>query len=553
MTPQETIAGVGPSAPPKAPPKAKNKSMDSLLASGWARLLVPSLSDLFFLAMMGWLFMGAYGWTGLLADGDVGWHIRTGEYILDHGAVPHADLYSFSKPGAPWFAWEWLSDVIDAVLFRMGGLKGIVLPFGVMIALFGTTLIRRVLRPQQSRQVHMFVALLVALLGVGAASIHFLARPHVFTLVFLTLSMWMIETDRDGSAGPRRIWLLISLAALWTNLHGGFPVLIAVLGLTAAGAMLEALMSEAPLHDKDWRPTIRYSALTASCTLVTLINPYGWGLHQHLYEYLRSDWIQNVIQEFQSPSFRNENMKQFEVLLFAGLIASGELLRRKRVAEGLWILFFAYMSLSSARHVPVFVAVCVPLIAVAVSGWWESLTAKASKKSLVGILNHMAADAVRGFRRTSIWPVVAVVALVFIGEPIKWPKDFPSEIFPTAMVHAHEAEISHSRLLTTDQWADYLIFLHPDQKVFVDGRSDFYGPEIGNQYMAVVNGAWNWEAILRKYNFNMVLLPIDLPLVQLLKQRSDWRVIADDGKRILLAPRSTLVPSASASLVGLRF
>ena len=549
MTPQETIAGVVPAAPPIAPPKAKAKSMDALLTSAWARMLVPSLSDLFFLAMMGWLFMGAYGWTGLLADGDVGWHIRTGEYILDHHAVPRVDLYSFSKSGAPWFAWEWLSDVIDALLYRAGGLKGIVLPAGVMIALFGTTLIRRALRGP----VHMFVALVVSLLGVGAASIHFLARPHVFTLVFLSLSMWMIETDRDGSAARWRIWLLIPLAALWTNLHGGFLVLIAILGLTAAGAFLEALLSEAPLREKGWRPTIRYGALTAGCALVSLANPYGWGLHQHVYEYLGSDWIRNVIQEFQSPSFRNENMKQFEALLFAGLIASGELLRRKRVAEGLWILFFAYMSLSSARHVPVFVAVSVPLIAAAVSGWWESLTGNASKKSLVGILNHMAADAVRGFRRTSVWPVAAVVALVFIGDPVKWPRDFPAELFPTAMVHAHESEILHSRLLTTDQWADYLIFLHPDQKVFVDGRSDFYGPEIGNQYLAVTNGAWNWEAILQKYKFNMVLLPIELPLVQLLKQRNDWRVLADDGKRILLAPQATLVPPTSASALGLRF
>src|SRR6516164_7795602 len=76
--------------------------------------LVPSLSDLFFLALMVWLFLaGQYGWKSLLADADVGWHIRTGEYILDHHAVPRTDLYSFSKPDAPWYAWEWGVDLID--------------------------------------------------------------------------------------------------------------------------------------------------------------------------------------------------------------------------------------------------------------------------------------------------------------------------------------------------------------------------------------------------------------------------------------------------------
>ena len=111
------------------------KSVQSLLSNRWARLLLPSLSDLFFLAMMGWLFMsGPQGWSQLLGDADVGWHIRTGEYVLDHHAVPQTDLYSFSKAGAPWYAWEWGSDVVDALLHRGAGLKGVVLLSGVIIA-----------------------------------------------------------------------------------------------------------------------------------------------------------------------------------------------------------------------------------------------------------------------------------------------------------------------------------------------------------------------------------------------------------------------------------
>src|SRR5438477_1132834 len=112
MTPQSSMATL---APPSRP-----GNLDSILAGRWTRLLVPSLSDLLFIALIAWLFMstGAHGWQSLLVDGDVGWHIRTGEYILNHHQVPYHDLYSFSKPGAPWYAWEWLTDVIDAGLFR---------------------------------------------------------------------------------------------------------------------------------------------------------------------------------------------------------------------------------------------------------------------------------------------------------------------------------------------------------------------------------------------------------------------------------------------------
>jgi hypothetical protein len=71
--------------------RAPARSIESVLAARWARLLIPSLSDMFFLAILVWLFMssGASGWQGLLADADAGWHIRTGQYILDHHAVPH--------------------------------------------------------------------------------------------------------------------------------------------------------------------------------------------------------------------------------------------------------------------------------------------------------------------------------------------------------------------------------------------------------------------------------------------------------------------------------
>ena len=535
MTPQTTIAELPPSTPLEdVRRKAPAKGIDSVLAHRWGRLLVPSLADLLFVALIAWLFMssGAHGWQSLLADADVGWHIRTGEYILDHHQVPHHDLYSFSKPGAPWYAWEWLTDVIDGLLFRWAGLKGVVLAAGVMVALFATTLMRRIV----DAGAHLFAALLVALFSVGAASIHFLARPHVFTLLLLSVSMAIIEADRRG-ANPIRIWWLVPITLVWTNLHGGFLVLIGLLALAAIGAAAEAWIQK-PLGGRPrWAPALRWAKLTAACTAVSFINPYGWGLHQHVIEYMRSDWIRTVVQEFQSPAFRNENMLQFEALLFIGLITAGARFRRGQAIDGLWILCLGYMSLSSVRHVPIFVTVTGPLIAVEMTTWWKAAVGDASAKSALGILNQMGFEVVRGFQRYSLWIPIAVAALAWSGSAIAWPQDFPSEVFPTAMVHAHEQEILHARVLTTDQWADYLIYLHPQQKVFVDGRSDFYGPEIGNQFLQLMRGQPGWEKVIEKYRFNLALIPVDTAAAQLLKQRPEWRVVADDGKHILLVLR----------------
>jgi len=531
MTPESTIATLPPAAPAVKRPVNR---IDILLRHRWGRLLVPSLLDLLFIALIGWLFMsaGPHGWQSLLADADVGWHIRTGEYILDHHQVPHHDLYSFSKAGAPWYAWEWLSDVIDGLLFRWAGLKGVVLAAGVLIALYAATLMRRIV----DAGAHLFVALLVALLSVGSASMHFLARPHVFTLLLLSISMALIEADRRG-AKPARLWWLVPITWIWTSLHGGFLVLIGLLGLAAIGAGIEAWIHRPRGRRPDWAPALRWTGLAAACGAVSFINPYGWGLHAHVIDYLRSDWIRKVVQEFQSPVFRNENMLQFEALLFIGLIAAGARFRRGRVIDGLWILSLGYMSLSSVRHVPIFVTVTAPLIAVEITSWWSVWVGAAPAKSAKGILHQMGFELARGFQRFSILTPLAVVALVCSGSAIQWPRDFPAELFPTAMIHAHEKQILGARVLTTDQWADYLIYLNPRQKVFVDGRSDFYGPEVGDPFLLVMRGLPGWEKVMEKYRFNLVLIPVDTAAAQLLKQRPEWRVVADDGKAILLILR----------------
>ena len=113
----------------------------------------------------------------------------------------------------------------------------------------------------------------------------------------------------------------------------------------------------------------------------------------------------------------------------------------------------------------------------------------------------------------------------------------PAIVFPVKMIHDHSGLILNTKLLTTDQWGDYLIYLNPKQKVYVDGRSDFYGQEIGNEYLRMTGGQWEWEKIMKKYEFTSVLMPSELPICQLLKRDPGWRVEEDSGKTILLVRR----------------
>ncbi len=113
------------------------------------------------------------------------------------------------------------------------------------------------------------------------------------------------------------MWLLIPFTALWVNLHGGFTVFLACLGMLIAGHAIEGWMGR-----PRWDLVRRYGALLAGCSLASLMNPYGIQLHVHIVEYLRAGWIKDLIQEFQAPTFRSEGQLQFEALLLVGLVIS---------------------------------------------------------------------------------------------------------------------------------------------------------------------------------------------------------------------------------------
>src|SRR5262249_1662639 len=159
-----------------------------------------------------------------------------------------------SRPGAQWFAWEWLSDLLYALLFQAGGLKAIVLTAGVLITGGATVLLRYSLW----RGANPLIATFTTFLAVGASSMHFLARPHLFTLILLPIWMWVIEADRRRRSPW--IWSLIPLGAVWINLHAGYFIFLACLVALAAGTFIEEYIGKGR-----WVQTRRYAVLALGC------------------------------------------------------------------------------------------------------------------------------------------------------------------------------------------------------------------------------------------------------------------------------------------------
>jgi hypothetical protein len=484
----------------------------------------PRIPEIVLASVLVWLFASGDGWTVLLADGDTGWHIRNGEQIIDTRTVPHRDAFSFGSADHPWYAWEWLADVVFAILFRRGGLQAVAIFCGIVIAASVSVLLRHIFW----RSVGVSIALPLTFLAVGASSVHYLARPHVIGLLFFALTAWMIDVER-ASPG-RRIWVLPPLFALWANCHGSFLAGLAMIGLF----FLETIV-------RHRRVLSRPAAVLAVSAAATLSNPYGWLLHAHALEYLRSSWIQATIEEFQSPRFRSENMLQYELVLIVGLMALPWLWRRKELYPGGVILLWAHESLASVRHVPLYCVAACPFIASWLQSVWDQQLRRRSADSILTALDAVNLTWKPWTRGFTAWPLVlfAVIVIMARQEPGGRPVDFPANKFPLHLIERnlqkfHAAGEPPLRVFSSDQWSDYLIFrFYPDIRIYFDGRSDFFGPWRGRAYQELMGGRASSAAILDREHIDLALVPRDWPLSVILEQDVRWRITDADERAVL--------------------
>jgi hypothetical protein len=485
------------------------------------------MADFLVAALMGWLFVftGA-GWNVLLNDGDTGWHIRTGEWILSQRQVPYRDLFSFTLPNQQWFAWEWGADVIFALLHAWGGLP--FLSFSCACLLLASALI--LFRWMLWRGASILVAFPVLMLSVGASTVHYLARPHVFTLFFLAVSLWLLDSERITPTW--RLWLLLPITLLWTNLHGGWPALFVFLAIQIAVHFLSG--------DRAWR---RELLVATAAALLTLANPYGYQLHAHILQYMGSDWIKEAVEEFQSPRFRSENVLQYEVLLLGGVAASW-LAARRGVSgriEALCVLVWAHLSLGAVRHVPIFVLAAAPVFVREATAFLENAFSRAAKSSTTAVFADLDRDLRPKFARNSLW-VFVLPLLLWLSSASRWPQDFPADRFPAAAVRAAASELRHARIYARDQWGDYLLYhLWPDTRVFMDGRSDFFGEKLGRQSLQMESSPEAWRMGLSTWNFTHALVAPQSPLGQRLLLDPGWQVVHRDEVSTLF--RRALSPS----------
>jgi hypothetical protein len=513
--------------------------------------LLPSLTDIAFLLPLILLFTKLNGARTLLGDGDTGWHVRTGEWILANHRVPTADMFSFSRPGAPWFAWEWLWDVLFALLHQRWGMPGVVFVSAIVLCFTSVALFRLIRRKCGNG----LVAIAVTLLATGGCAIHWLARPHLFTLLFFTLTLHITERASEGRV--KLLGWLVPLTMLWTNLHGGFFVVFLVLACYVGSDCLNALIE----NDKDRRMDFLRSTkpwiLTGlGCFAATFVNPYGWNLHKHVVEYITDPYQMLHISEFQAINFHNPVIVYFEPMMLAVILTALWDARHRRFAGVFLSLGWLHLALIAQRNIPLFMIASAPLIAKAIvsliegarhtvlaswigraTAWFEEFTVSFEETDRMG----------RVYIASAI-PAIFIGLLLLSPKPAgpKFTSTYDPEFYPEKAIPLLLASETH-HIFADDEWGDYLVYhLYPAKKVFVDGRSDFYGDAFGEKYLDLVNVKWGWEKTLDEYSIDTIVLSPKLSLTSTLKISRDWRVVYDDGVAVVFRR----IPREPVSLVA---
>ncbi len=533
-------------------------------SSSALRFLQPSVRDIIFVFLFWSLLAGPLS-NRPLADADIGWHIRTGEQILATRALPRTDPFSSTMQGQPWFAWEWLYDLLLGVLHQACGLNGVVWLCGLLIAATFVLLLSQLLQ----RGTGLPLAIVLMLLAEAASAIHLYARPHIVSwflslLWFVVLERWEDWDRCEHARLPRWIpWFFPASMLPWVNLHGGWLFGMALLGMYTFAAFVESLRAQDALAAIRAAHRARAMAWAwVASALATLVNPFGWRLHAHIYRYLGDRYLMNRIDEFKSPDFHGWAERCFAVILMLTLIAFWGHGRKLRLSHLLVVLLAAYAGLYSSRNLPVSSILLVLIVGPIL---WGNFTALADKPGAWQWL-RTSADRISKFSdrmgaqemqfRGHLWAVLAVALALAIclqggrlGSRQLIHAQFDPRKMPVAAVTFLREELqgkqaSTEPVFSIDSWGGYLIYRmnpgrpYPERKVVVDDRHDLYGSDRIRQYLILMQVEPGWQNVLKEQQIRTALLPTGSTLANLLREvPQDWRVAYEDKVAVVFERR----------------
>jgi hypothetical protein len=452
-----------------------------------------------------------------VADPDIWWHVRVGQWILEHLSFPHQGIFSSTGANHMWAAYSWGFEVIVALLNMLLGLKGI----EVFVIIFQLTLVLVLFLAMRILSGGFWWAWLLSAVAVWAMDLNRVdvARPVAFSIFFFTIEIALILWAQETGNARYLYWLPV-LFLVWANFHIQFVYGLLLPGLFAAVTTIEHWVAQRRTAGEadagngwPFRPLTLW-AIFGACFAATLVNPYTVGLYGVIFHYMRNTFAYTVILEFQSLNFR-EIPHYVQLLLVAGAFFA--LGRGKIDAYKLALLTIASMvSFRSVRD-----------------SWFVCITAAVVIASSVRRSEPHAVGSALGINALQLGRILAgaVVAIWLSAVDTRFGNralfQMVHESYPVEAIAFIQEHHLPGPIYNNFNWGGFLIGNLPDYPVAIDGRTDLYGEESLRQaYSTLMALRWSEDQSLNRAN--LVLLPATVPLSRVLERSPQFRLVYAD-------------------------
>jgi hypothetical protein len=128
--------------------------------------------------------------------------------------------------------------------------------------------------------------------------------------------------------------------------------------------------------------------------------------------------------------------------------------------------------------------------------------------------------------------IVLVLLLLISGANLDFDQTgngFMPETFPVFAVDWMEKNPLEGNGFNYFPWGGYLLYrIWPENLVFIDGQTGFYGEALTREYEQVITMSAEWHDVLDKYQVSWVLMPVESDLARLLADDRDWKLVYSD-------------------------
>lgn len=229
---------------------------------------------------------------------DLWWQIRTGEWILEHHQIPKQDIFSYTFAGKEWINVKWGSEVLFAIVTKLSGPESVFIIQAIVSCLLVFFLIKIA---KTKSNLSLSIALILSLVAI---EYRIIGRPEMFSHLFVVVFLFFHLRHRNDPSN--KIFWLISLQILWTNLHEAYGTGIVITGIFFVGAWLEYFLSKKKIAFSVNEFPKAISILLPLQILSLVVNPNGIKLITQPLAILGQVYENKFTMElydFRSPSY----------------------------------------------------------------------------------------------------------------------------------------------------------------------------------------------------------------------------------------------------------